>query len=311
MAKIAFLFPGQGSQKPGMVREFFQELSPEEQADYEAAFPGIVQAVTSEDKEKTNDMAAQLVYLSGLLSARAAEAAGLRPDVLAGFSLGEITALSFSEALSPRDADQLLAARTRAMYEASDRMDGAMAAVNGLAAAVIEDTLKAIPGVYPVNYNSPKQTVISGKRPAVERAAAALKEQGAKVIMLNVKGAFHTELMGDAGRALKESLAEIRVASFKYPVLSNIDAGVYPEEEAAVKDRIVRQVVNPVRFTAMVESLYESGVRIFIETGFGKTLQGLVGRILPEGDILTVGISDRASLEAGLEKIKGFEDIER
>lgn len=143
----------------------------------------------------------------------------------------------------------------------------------------------------------------------MEEAAAAFKEQGAKVIMLNVRGAFHTELMGDAGRALRDSLKGITVSDFKYPVLSNIDAGVYPPDEAGVKDRIVRQVVNPVRFTDMVESLYGSGVRIFVETGFGKTLQGLVGRILPDKDILTVGVSDRRSLEATLEKIKGFEHV--
>lgn len=309
MSKIAFLFPGQGSQKPGMVTELFHELSPEEQAEYEAAYPGIIQAVQSEDKEETNGMAAQLVYLSGLLSAEAAVEAGVKPDYLAGFSLGEITALSFSKALSAGDSNRLLAARTRAMYDASDRMDGAMAAINGLEVPAIEHTLSKIPGVYPVNYNSPKQTVISGRRPAVEEAAAAFKEQGAKVIMLNVRGAFHTELMGDAGRALRDSLKGITVSDFKYPVLSNIDAGVYPPDEAGVKDRIVRQVVNPVRFTDMVESLYGSGVRIFVETGFGKTLQGLVGRILPDKDILTVGVSDRRSLEAMLEKIKGFEHV--
>ncbi len=311
MTKIAFLFPGQGSQKPGMIQEFFHELTEAEKAGYDAAFPGITAAVDSENKEETNNMAAQLVYLSGLFSAEAALEAGIRPDYLAGFSLGEITALSFAGAFSREDGNRLLADRTKAMYEASETIDGAMAAVNGLATEVVEEILAGIPSVYPVNYNSPKQTVISGRRDAVETAAARLKVNGAKVMLLNVKGAFHTELMEDASRTLKKSLQNTPVASLAWPVLSNIDGEVYPKEAGQIKDRIIRQVVNPVRFSDMVEHLYGSGVRIFIETGFGRTLQGLVGRILTGNDILTIGISDRKSLDLALEKIKGFEHVER
>ncbi len=304
MTKIAFLFPGQGSQKPGMVKELFNELSKSEQEQFEEAYPGIIKAVYSEEKADTDAMAAQLVYVSGLLSARACVESGIVPDVLAGFSLGEIAALGLSGVFTPEESNRILAARTEAMYKASDEKDGAMAAVNGLPAARIEEVLAAYPEVFAVNYNSPAQTVISGLRPQLLEASAALKAAGGKVIVLNVRGAFHSQYMSSAAEALKEVLTGIRTGSFRYPVLSNIDAREYPSTEQEIKARVIRQVISPVRFTDMVENLYESGVRIFIETGYGRTLQGLVQRILPEADILTAGVSDRKSLDDLIKKIE-------
>ncbi|MFZ2256571.1 MAG: acyltransferase domain-containing protein, partial [Clostridiaceae bacterium] len=199
--------------------------------------------------------------------------------------------------------------RTTAMYKASAEIDGAMAAVNGLSVANIQSILDEFPTVYAVNYNSPQQTVISGLRSDLTEAAAQLKSAGGKVIILNVKGAFHTPYMASAGQALTEVLAQTITGTAKYPVLSNIDATVYPQTSQEIKARIIQQVTSPVRFTDMIENLYESGVRIFIETGYGRTLQGLVQRILPQADILTGGVSDRTSLAKMIEKMKETSNV--
>ena len=309
MVNTAFLFPGQGSQKPGMVRELFHELTPPEQAAFEAAFPGISHAVDSEEKGDTDAMAAQLVYLSGLLSARLLEESGILPDVLAGFSLGEITALAFSGVLEPAAADELLALRTRAMDEACLDHPGAMAAVNGLDAAVIEGILAEIPSAWAVNYNSPKQTVISGDPAAIAAASAALKGAGAKLIPLNVKGAFHTPFMQRAADRLTARLAETAFREFRYPVMSNLDAALYPADPPGIRERVARQVISPVQFTAMARALYDQGVRVFIEVGFGKTLQGLISRTLPGADLIITGLSDRAGLASVKEKLEGHPHV--
>lgn len=309
MVKTAFLFPGQGSQKPGMVRELFHELTPPEQAAFETAFPGISHAVDSDEKGDTDAMAAQLVYLSGLLSARLLEAEGIVPDVLAGFSLGEISALAFSGILGPADANELLALRTRAMDEACLDHPGAMAAVNGLDAEVIDGILTDFPSAWAVNYNSPKQTVISGDPGAIAQASAALKGAGAKLIPLNVKGAFHTPFMQRAADRLTTGLAGMTCHDFRYPVMSNLDAALYPAEPDGICHRVARQVISPVCFTTMARALYDEGVRVFIEVGFGKTLQGLISRTLPAEGLLITGLSDRAGLASVKEKLEGHPHV--
>lgn len=304
MKNIAFLFPGQGSQKPGMVRELYEELSDQERLELEDVLPGLGEAALSLEKTDTDRMAGPLVYLSGILSARLCMEAGIQPSNLAGFSVGELAALNISGITSARQMHQIFARRSQAMDEACLNHDGAMAAINGLEVTQIEEILVKYPKVWPVNYNSPKQTVISGDAHQLADAVQNLKKIGGKVIPLNVRGAFHTPYMNSAAKVLTEMLESVSFNDFTYPVRSNLDGAIYPSDPSEIRSRLARQVASPVRFTTMVEKMYAEGVRIFIECGFGKTLQGLVNRILPVSDLIVTGVSDRASLARCIEKLE-------
>ncbi len=296
--KIAFLFPGQGSQAVGMGRAF-AEASPEARARFAAADAALGVGLTrlcfeGPLEELTRTANAQpAVLTASVVAAEALAAAGIRPDLVAGHSLGEYSALVVAEALELADAVRLVRARGTFMQEAVPEGEGAMAAILGAAAAAVREACAEAEhaglGVVDVaNLNSPDQTVISGAVAAVERAMALCKDRGAKrAVRLQVSAPFHCRLLQPAAERLARVLQGIRVRPPRVPVVRNVDAEPMTDPADLIPG-LVRQVCAPVLWEPSVRRLLKEGVELFIEVGPGKVLAGLVKRIAEGAAVYTV-----------------------
>ncbi len=302
---IAYIFPGQGSQAPGMGRELAEESAAAREV-FEGADEALGFSISrlcfegpAEELQLTENT--QPAILTASVAAwRAAEEAGLAaPQFVAGHSLGEYSALVAAGALSLSDAVRVVRKRGRYMQEAVPVGEGAMAAILGLDAEVVRGVCEEVAEgevCSPANINSPNQVVIAGTAGAVERAMAKLKERGAKrAIPLKVSAPFHCALMLPAQERLAADLKEIEFADLRVPLVTNVDAAVIRTGSEA-RDSLVRQVSSPVRWRESVEVLWREGARTFVEVGPGKVLSGLVRQIAPEAKCLNV--ENAASLEA-------------
>jgi [acyl-carrier-protein] S-malonyltransferase len=224
---------------------------------------------------------------------------GPAPDMVAGHSLGEYTALVAAEAISFRDCLPLVRFRAQAMQEAVPEGQGAMAAIlmlddDGVRAACVE----AGGTVQPVNFNAPGQVVIAGEKGAVERAMELCKARGAKrAMLLPVSAPFHSTLMRPAGEKLKSYLDKVAIASPKIAVVNNVDVAVENEPER-IRHALVRQAASPVRWVEIIRKMVDSGVTHIVECGPGKVLAGMTKRIAP--GVESFAAADRASLEEAL-----------
>ncbi|MGE0641944.1 MAG: ACP S-malonyltransferase [Thermoanaerobaculia bacterium] len=302
MTRTALLFPGQGSQKVGMGRSW-AEAHPEAQAIYDAAAEALgfdIAKLCWEGPEgdlqlTTNTQPAILVTSVAIATVLAAR--GFRFEAAAGHSLGEYSAHVASGTLSIADAARLVRRRGALMQEAVPVGVGAMAAILGLDAeqvrAVAAEATNADEVCAVANYNSNEQTVIAGHRPAVERAMALAKERGAKrALPLPVSAPFHCELMGPARLGLAPDLAATSFREPAVPVVVNIDARPVTAADAA-RDALVRQIDGPVRWVESVRHMHEElGVGRFVEVGPGSVLTGLVKRIVPEAEAISVAEPD-------------------
>ncbi|HEX7313714.1 MAG TPA: ACP S-malonyltransferase [Pyrinomonadaceae bacterium] len=309
---IAYIFPGQGSQAPGMGRELAEKYAAArevfEEADDALGFSlsRLCFEGPAEDLQLTENTQPAILATS-VAALRAAESDGLpRPDFVAGHSLGEYSALVAAGALSLRDAVTVVRKRGRYMQEAVPVGAGAMAAVLG---ANIE-TVEAVCGEVAqegeicsaANINSPGQIVIAGSAAAVERALPILKERGAKrAIALKVSAPFHCALMLPAQERLAADLDEVEFKDLSVPLVTNVDAAVI-RTGAEARAALVRQVSSPVRWRESVELLAREGVRTFVEVGPGKVLSGLVRQTY--GDARAANIEDATSLEAALNLLR-------
>lgn len=249
-----------------------------------------MKALCFEENEKLNltQYTQPAMVTTGIAIMKVVEKQGLLPDTAAGLSLGEYEALYAAGALSVTDAIRVVARRGELMEAAVPAGVGAMAAVLGAEASLIEETLSEIPEVWIANYNCPGQIVISGKKEAVEAAAEALKARGIKrVLMLNVSGPFHSGLLREAGKELGKVLAETEIHSLRIPYYANVTGDIV-EDVAAVKGLLTEQVYSSVRFEQSIRNMLAAGVDTFYELGPGKTLAGFVKKIDREATVVNI-----------------------
>ena len=293
MSKIAFIFPGQGAQKAGMGKDFYEETSTGREVFDRASellgfsMPELCFA-ENDRLDITEYTQAAMVTTSIAMMKVLMEETSIRPDVAAGLSLGEYCALYAAGVMSADDAITTVRQRGILMQEAVPVGVGAMAAVLAMAAEKIEEVLKDIPDVWIANYNCPGQIVISGKKEAVELACEKLKEAGAKrTVMLNVSGPFHSGMLAEAGEKLGEFLENVEISDPQIPYVANVTAS-YVTDKAEVKSLLARQVSSSVRWEQSVRAMLADGVDTFVEIGPGKTLAGFMRKITRDAKVVNI-----------------------
>ena len=309
--KIAFVFPGQGSQAVGMLDSFTGEPAVQEVLARAGAalgedLGGLIAAGPVEQLNLTvNTQPAMLA--AGVAVYRAWRAAGgAEPAIMAGHSLGEYSALTAAEAIPLEAAVRLVRFRAQAMQEAVPAGSGGMAAILGLsdeqvAAACAEAAQGEV--VEAVNFNAPAQVVIAGHAAAVGRACESARRLGAKrALPLPVSAPFHCSLLAPAAQRLRERLRGEPIATPRVPVMNNIDVAVESDPER-IRDALARQAAGPVRWAEIVRRMAGQGVTHVIECGPGRVLAGLTKRIVP--GIESLALTDPASIEEALSRLKG------
>ena len=302
--KLAMVFPGQGSQSVGMLRGYeglpgVDAVRADAAAVLGSEFVKLLDEGPAEQLNLTLNTQPAMVT-AGYAAYRAwCELGGPRPEVVAGHSLGEYTALVAAGALTFKDCLPLVRFRAQSMQEAVPEGKGAMAAILSLEDDKVREACAEAGGeVQAVNFNAPGQVVIAGEKQAVGRAIEACKAKGAKRAMpLPVSAPFHSTLMRPAGEKLKGYLEKVAFASPAIALVNNVDVAVV-REPAAIKDALVRQAASPVRWVETIRRMREMGVTHVVECGPGKVLAGLTKRISPE--IQSWALAERASLEEAL-----------
>jgi [acyl-carrier-protein] S-malonyltransferase len=307
--KLAMVFPGQGSQAVGMLKGYagLPEIDLVRKATAEifgAEFIALLDDGPAESLNQTVNTQPAMVA-AGYAAYRAWRAlGGPEPEIVAGHSLGEYTALVAAGALGFQDCLPLVRFRAQAMQEAVPAGQGAMAAILNLDDEKVREACASAGGtVQAVNFNAPGQIVIAGESAAVERAMEACKALGAKrALPLPVSAPFHSTLMKPAGDRLKSYLEKVSVRVPTMALVNNVDASV-EADPARIKDALVRQSYSPVRWVETIERMVAAGVTHIVECGPGKVLAGLTRRISAETQ--SFGLADRASLEQALQAVKG------
>lgn len=283
MSQIAFIFPGQGAQEPGMGKDFYENsASAREVFDQAESLLGLdMKKLCFEENDELNITEyTQIALLTACMAMeRVVCEQGVAPQVTAGLSLGEYCAIVSAGGMELSDAMRLVRKRGILMQEAVPARQGSMAAVLGMDGPSIEKVLEGREGVWIANYNCPGQIVITGYKAPVEETSKALQEAGAKrVLPLNVSGPFHSPLMQPAGEGLKEIFAGMKMSPLKVPYVTNVTAE-YVDDIAQTEELLIRQVSSSVRWQQSVEKMIAAGVDTFVEIGPGRTLNGFLRKI--------------------------------
>ena len=293
MSKTAFIFPGQGAQKAGMGKDFYEQSETARMLiDRASELLDIdMKALCFEE----NDLLDQTEYTQAALVTvclameKVLEERGIKPDVTAGLSLGEYCAVTAAGGMSAEDAIAAVRKRGILMQNAVEDGKGAMAAVLGLSAKDIEAVLEGMAGVSVANYNCPGQIVITGRKKSVDQAAEVLKEAGAKrVLPLNVSGPFHSPMLEEAGKKLAEVLEHVELHPLQIPYVTNVTAA-YVRDIGQTKALLAQQVASSVLWQQSVEAMITDGVDRFVEIGPGRTLAGFMRKISKEVKVYNVG----------------------
>ena len=294
MAKIAFIYPGQGAQKPGMGKDFY-ENSELAKAVYDKASELLqidMKALCFEENEKLDltEYTQAALVTTCLAMTKVVEERGLKPDVTAGLSLGEYCAISVAGGMKEEDAISLVRKRGILMQNTVPAGEGAMAAILGMDASVIEEGIKDLEGVTVAKYNCPGQIVITGETKAVEKAAEVLKEAGAKrTVLLNVSGPFHSPMLKQAGEELAKEMEKVEMEPLQIPYVTNVTAE-YVTDIRETKKLLAEQVAASVRWQESVERMIAEGVDTFVEIGPGKTLAGFLRKIDRSVKVYNIGV---------------------
>ena len=294
MSKIAFVFPGQGAQFVGMGKDIYENNETARQ-EFDKIFSSLSFDLKTamfegpeETLKKTKYTQPAIVAMSLVLE-KLVRSKGIKPDFVAGHSVGEYAAFGSGEFLTLSDAVKLTAFRGETMNEIAESVNGGMAAIIGMDSEKIKEVLKIVDGVVEaVNFNEPKQTVIAGEKSAIEKACAALKEAGAKrALPLAVSGPFHSSLMKPAGEKLKEEAEKYDFREGTAKLVANTTAEIISSPEE-IKKEIYAQSFGPVKWVDTVNRLKENGVDTIYEIGPGKVLAGLIKKLDKELTVINI-----------------------
>lgn len=307
MSKIAFLFAGQGAQTVGMGKDLAEALpaaSSVFQAG-EAIRPGITALCFAGDAEelKKTENTQPCLYLTDLAIAEALTVAGVAPQAVAGFSLGEIPALVYAGVMTDADGFRFVSLRGEAMAQESEKHPGSMAAALKLTPETVEEICAGFGEIWPVNYNCPGQVSCAGSTQEIDAFCDAIKAAGGRAVKLPVSGAFHTPYMQAVEPQLRTALEQTDLHPAAIPVYANRTAQPYSGKREEIVSCLSGQVCNPVRWEQTLHAMAADGFDTFIEVGAGATLTGFVKRTLPEAKALTV--NDLASFQAVVNELLG------